>query len=298
MKQQEFVRSLSAEQRTALTQKSDAIGFQHLAVHWGLIALLAVCISLKPDYWPVLMLPQGILIVFCFTLMHETTHRTAFANGKVNEIVGRVCGLMIVIPNEWFRCFHFDHHRYTQDPENDPELSAAKPSSIWQYVKHISGLPVWFSQFRTLISNARGFCKDRYVPDAKLPRIRAEARGMCLFYLFLFVASLALKSDVLLYIWIFPALLGQPFLRFYLLAEHGRCAFVSNIYDNTRTTISHALVRRLAWQMPFHTEHHAYPAVPFHRLADLHELMKKNINHFDKGYISFNTKYVQQLLQK
>ena len=62
------------------------------------------------------------------------------------------------------------------------------------------------------------------------------------------------------------SLLGQPFLRAYLLAEHARCPHVANMLENTRTTFTTALVRLIAWNMPFHAEHHAYPAVPFHKL--------------------------------
>ena len=30
-------------------------------------------------------------------------------------------------------------------------------------------------------------------------------------------------------------------------------------------------MRWLAWQMVYHTAHHTYPGVPFHRLAALHQ---------------------------
>jgi fatty acid desaturase len=30
-------------------------------------------------------------------------------------------------------------------------------------------------------------------------------------------------------------------------------------------------MRWLSWQMPYHTAHHAFPGVPFHRLRELHE---------------------------
>ena len=78
--------------------------------------------------------------------------------------------------------------------------------------------------------------------------------------------SLWLQTAVLLWVWIIPALLGQPFLRLYLLAEHGCCAFVANMFENSRTTFTGPLVRFLAWNMPYHAEHHAFPTVPFYRL--------------------------------
>jgi hypothetical protein len=63
-----------------------------------------------------------------------------------------------------------------------------------------------------------------------------------------------------------PLLVGQGFLRPYLLAEHTACAFTRDCLENTRTTLTLWLVRLFAWNMPYHGEHHAYPAVPFHAL--------------------------------
>ncbi|TIT85032.1 MAG: fatty acid desaturase, partial [Mesorhizobium sp.] len=120
-------------------------------------------------YWPVLMLPQGILIVFLFTLLHETVHRTAFETQWLNDAVARLCSLAIALPADWFRYFHFAHHRFTQDPQNDPELAFPKPETLRQYIVHVSGLPVWWGHFKTLYRNASGRCRDSYVPSKGLP---------------------------------------------------------------------------------------------------------------------------------
>ena len=96
-------------------------------------------------------------------------------------------------------------------------------------------------------------------------------------------------------IWVLPAVLGQPFLRLYLLAEHGRCPFVANMLENSRTTLTNALVRWVAWNMPYHAEHHSWPGVPFHRLPDLHELTRAHLGQTENGYARFHRKYVGAL---
>lgn len=295
MKQQEFIRSLSIEQRRALTQKSDAAGFSYLALHLGLLITLGCLIAWRVPGWPLLMVPQGILLVFLFTLLHETVHRTPFATPVINDRVGNLCGFLLCLPMEWFRCFHFAHHRHTQDPEKDPELASAKPETLREYLVHLSGIPVWTSQFATLLRNARGACSDDYVPDAKHSLIQSEARRMLAAYAMIVALAVIFQWSWPVYVWLLPALIGQPFLRLYLLAEHGRCAFGSNIYDNTRTTFSNRLVRRLAWNMPYHTEHHAFPSVPFFRLKELHEVMKDDLQEVENGYLSFNRKYMKKL---
>lgn len=292
MDHRQIVTSLSQEQRDRLTERSDSPGLPLLILHWGAIIALGTLIVLKVPYWPLLMLPQGILIVFLFTLLHETIHQTAFRSPWLNEAVARAASFMLALPADWFRYFHFAHHRFTQDPENDPELAFPKPETRWQYVKHVSGLPVWRGHLTTLLSNASGRCRDLYVPSKGAAKVKNEARIMLVLYAVIIVLSFYFATPALLFAWILPALIGQPFLRLYLLAEHGRCPLVANMLENTRTTISNVLVRKLAWNMPYHAEHHAYPGVPFHRLPEFHVLLERHLKEVESGYIHFNAKYI------
>jgi fatty acid desaturase len=118
---------------------------------------------------------------------------------------------------------------------------------------------------------------------------------MLALYAALCALSIYFRSPVLLYVWIIPAIIGQPFLRLYLLAEHGRCPFVANMLDNSRTTYTNWLVRKLAWNMPFHAEHHSYPGVPFYRLPEFHEVIKERIGTLEHGYVRFHRNYLKEL---
>lgn len=291
----DVIASLTNEERGRLTGKSNGPGMVQFSCHLGAIVVLGALIAARVPYWPVLMLPQGILIVFLFTLLHETVHRTAFETQWLNDAVARFCSLAIALPADWFRYFHFAHHRYTQDPEHDPELAFPKPETMRQYIVHVSGLPVWLGHFKTLWTNATGRCRDSYVPPKGLPKVRAEARAMIAFYAVVLLACLYFRSTLLLYVWIVPAMLGQPFLRLYLLAEHGRCPFVANMLENTRTTFTNWFVRKLAWNMPFHAEHHAYPGVPFHQLPAFHALIERHLKVTEAGYVRFHEKYIGTL---
>lgn len=295
MDHRDFIAALPPEQKQDLIRKSDARGFAALSVHLGAIVIVGGLIAMKVPLWPLLLVPQGILIIFLFTTLHETIHRTAFATVWINDAVARLCGLFIVLPSDWFRFFHFAHHRHTQDPERDPELAGPKPETWNQYLTHISGIPIWISQFRTLVSNAAGRCHDDFVPPSARRKVASEARAMLIVYGVLCIGSIVTGSAFLLYVWILPAIIGQPFLRLYLLAEHGRCAFVANMFENSRTTFTNRLVRRLAWNMPYHAEHHAFPGVPFHRLPQFHALTRDHLLETEDGYVRFHEKYARAL---
>lgn len=286
-----FLAQLPQETRARLTQSADAPGLWHLSGHLGAIAIMAALVALRVPFWPVLMLPLGIAWVFLFTLLHETCHKIPFASEWLNVVVGHFCGFALFLPANWFRYFHFAHHRFTRIPGQDPELDSPKPDTWAQYLWYLTGVALWREYAATLLANAMGRGQARYIPAARDAGIAWEARAYLLGYAVLLGVSLWAQNAVLLFVWLVPLVLGQPFLRLNLMAEHGRCAFVVNMLENTRTTYTNRLVRALAWNMPYHAEHHSYPTVPFPQLPALHALMQPHLAVTAAGYSGFHREY-------
>ncbi len=288
----EFLSGLPADLRERMTERSDGPGLRHLAGHLGLILGLGALIAAGVPGWWILLPLQGVLIIFLFTLEHEATHRTPFRTVWLNDWAGRLAGFLLVLPFEWFRAFHMAHHRWTNLPGKDPELGAPKPETPGQWVWHVSGLPYWWAAVSLMARLVRGRVTDGFVAEGAKARVVVEARLMAAGY---GLAALTLVwTDVLVWIWLVPVLLGQPFLRLYLLAEHGDCPQVADMFRNTRTTFTSRAVRWLAWNMPFHTEHHVWPTVPFHRLPEVHGLMRDELRVTAEGYVAFTRDYLQR----
>lgn len=289
-----FLSALPAEAKARLTARSDRAGLWHLAGHAALILLASGTIAAKVPFWPLLLPVQGILLSFLFTLEHECTHRTPFASDRLSDWVGRVCGLVLILPFEWFRAFHLAHHHFTNLPGEDPELDSPKPETAAQWALHVSGLPYWWAALQLLLRLCLGREAARYLSPRALPRMRREARVMVVLYA---MGALSLfASPLLFWLWVVPMLLGQPFLRLYLLAEHGDCPFAANMFENTRTTFTNRAVRFLAWNMPYHVEHHVFPSVPFHRLPELHDAMRDELKVTADGYAAFSRDYLARRL--
>jgi fatty acid desaturase len=290
-----LVAGLSDEHRAGLVERSDRAGLIHLAGHLALIAVPAALIAAEVPGWPLLLVPLGIAAVFLFSAQHESAHGTAFRSEWVNRWVAAGCGFVLVLPPSWFRYFHFAHHRHTHDRARDPELAREKPRTVAQYALVLSGLPAWRGQALTLVRSAAGLSAGPYVPPRGVAKVVREARAMLAGYAALAAGSAVLATDVLLWIWVVPLLLGQPVLRAYLLAEHGGCPPVADMLANSRTTFTNSLVRFLAWNMPYHAEHHAHPAVPFHRLPAFHALAAAHLKTTERGYRRFHACYVAGL---
>ncbi|MEM7425355.1 MAG: fatty acid desaturase [Pseudomonadota bacterium] len=287
--------AISAEERNRLLEQSDLPALNRIALHLGAIGLLSLWIASGWPGWWLALIPQGILLVFLFTAMHECTHKTAFRSDGLNQVVCWISGLILFLPPNWFRYFHLAHHRYTHDPDHDPELATPKPHDWTTYLIYLSGVPVWKNLFRAILSNAAGRNADSFVPDRASGRVRIEAQALLAFYALVAGASIWLQSMVLIWVWLVPVLLGQPFLRAFLLAEHSGCPHAASMLDNTRTTFTARLVRLISWNMPYHTEHHVYPAVPFHKLPDLHRRIQAWLVNTEPGYAAFHEKYAAGL---
>jgi fatty acid desaturase len=284
----EAVQVIGREELKRLSERSDARGLLRLGGHVALLIITGwlVYSSFETAWlWPALFV-HGVVLVFLFAPAHETIHRTAFRSRALNDVVAFAIGVLLVLPREWFRAFHFAHHRFTQET-SDPELAIAKPASVRQFLWCISGLPYWIAGFRALIVRASGTLSE---PIYATGRVRAsvirEARLVLAIYAVALGLSIAAQSTVLLWYWVIPALLGQPMLRFYLLAEHSGCPRTPDMLENSRTTYTNALVRFLAWNMPFHAEHHAWPSIPFHALPATNELIGGKLRKTAPGYVA------------
>jgi fatty acid desaturase len=285
-----WLAALDPNAKADLTSVSNRAGLLHLAGHAGAILGVGALIAAQVPGWPLLLPAQGVLIVFLFTLEHEATHRTPFASRLLNEAVGHVCGLMLLLPFLWFRYFHLAHHRWTNIAGLDPELDGPIPATRAEWLRHVSGWPYWRGMAGVVWRLAARRERAAYLPDPALPRMAREAQVMLALYA---LAALSLVwSPVLLWVWVVPVILGQPVLRLYLLAEHGDCPQVADMFLNTRTTFTTRAVRFLAWNMPYHAEHHVFPQVPFHRLPDLHARMRDQLRVTSDGYAAFTRDYL------
>lgn len=280
---------LPAEARAELGARAMRPGLVHLAGHLGAIAATGTMIVLQTPGWWLLLPVHGVLVVFLFTLQHECTHRTPFASDRLCDGLGHATGALLLNPFLWFRAFHFAHHRHTNQP-GDPELDGPPIATRAHWLRHVSGLPYWRAQAELVLRLARGRERPTWLPATARPRAEREARALLALYA-LAAASL-LWSPLVLWLWVVPVLLGQPALRLYLLAEHGDCPRVADMLENTRTTFTGRAVRWLAWNMPYHAEHHLAPQVPFHRLPRLHALIRDRLRVTAPGYAAFTRAYL------
>ena len=283
-----------------LSHRNDRHGALRWAFHLAVMSATAWLVAWSMPHWyllvPALVL-HGFTIVTMFAPMHESVHRTAFATPVLNEIVGWIAGLLGFYNFHYYRRFHTWHHRYTQDPERDPELSFPKPRNAWQYAVEISGYHFW-SRRPSLFAKLSLGRMDAYsfIPVAGRRKVQVSTAVQSGIYLAA-AASCAFEPRYAWWYWFLPAILAQPLLRLMLIVEHTGCSYDENGLTNTRTTLAALPVRLLMWNMPFHAEHHLYPSIPFHRLPAAHGELQRKLLHVEPSYAASNRAVVRSLGQ-
>ena len=274
-----------------LSVRSDLQGALRAGSHFGVVVILGITIWLVSSAWGLvwalpLIAVQAYFVAFLFMAMHETAHKTAFQSRVLNLVVGHLSAFLIAHRYEYYCLFHWDHHRYTQDPDRDPELIVGpRPASDTQLAIAYSGLLQIAGRERLLLRHAlTGEVALPWIPENKRHIVVREARLYLAGYVLLFAISLAFSSAILLWAWIVPLLAGQLILRPYLYAEHTGCERTRSAFDNTRTTYTGAVMKWVAWNMPYHVEHHAYPSIPFHALPKLNQIVDDRIVFRGRGY--------------
>jgi fatty acid desaturase len=281
----------------ALMTRADGPALRRAVWHVGMLIVtgallwrLRSTVSVVP-----LIVMQGYMVAFIFCALHETAHRTAFQTRWLNPVLGTLAGLIGFWPYRNYRVYHWDHHRFTQDVERDPELFFVKPTSPLAYVVVLTGIPNAMRRIGDILRLASGRADRPWMAPAERRPLILEARAYVAVYLVVGGLSIATGSAAALVVWIVPWMIGQAFLRPYLLAEHTGCAFTRDCLENTRTTLTWPLVKLFAWNMPYHAEHHAYPAIPFHALPRLHARVRGKIENLEPGYVRASVKVARYL---
>ena len=238
------------------------------SVAWGLTNL-AVWLSL----WPLTLM--GILplwiafpiatlnVMLCYLPSHEAQHRIIAREGEplfwLNELVGYLSTIPLVLPYQVARLTHYEHHTHCNDPVPDPDIGT-KAAGPWQALAN----SIAYRQPGSKGQAAYGDCLSRLgTPEAQAAGLQALAAQLT--YLAILFAMAwtghALEAALL---WWLPRHIGVTYIQFYLSWAPHHPGTGSGRYRDTRAFRS-AIGNIGSMGMQFHIVHHLYPRIPLMR---------------------------------
>jgi fatty acid desaturase len=267
-----FVRRdvIDAAQLRSLCVASNSKGATQALSHLGAIGITGTLLWLsRGTGWAVpIFAAHGVLLNFLYAGQHELSHWTVFRTRWPNEWLGRLFGFVLFYPRTFDQVQHMAHHRFTQDWTRDGEL-ARRRYTLTSYLLWMTGVTYWYTRWRRILRFALGVVAEPYLPAKRHAELIREARLHAAGYALIAGVSLMAHSGAAVFLWLAPMLAMKWVHQLQNTMEHLGLPHEDNVLVNTRSTRTNALMRWLGWQMQFHTAHHAFPGVPFHRLREL-----------------------------
>ena len=198
---------------------------------------------------------------WAFTVGHDASHNAITTNKKVNDWVGRI-SILLLSPIPFFRMFrfiHMQHHRFSNDPDKDPDYYCGKGSK-WTLPLRWATLDL---HYFTIYLRPSIF--------KKRPKDERKELFIALVWAATLVTAIISAGWGLEYLLIFliPARIATIMLAFaFDFLPHYPHDFKSTEqpYKATLNRVGMEwLLTPLLLSQNYHLVHHLYPTVPFYR---------------------------------
>ena len=245
-----------------------------IAVIWA-FANMAVWLSLWPlvfmdilPLWvafPIATINMALVYLPTHEAQHDIIARPGTKLRWLNELVGHATSWMLIFPFEVLRITHMDHHRHTNHPELDVDITTKAPgpwSALW-------------STIRNRQPNAK---RNQDYAAALIRANRPDLILMSLAYKLTYIAilgtlawnGLALEA---LFLWWLPYQIALTYLLFFLSWAPHHPGEERSRYRNTRSWKS-SVGNIGSMGMQFHIVHHLHPYIPLVRTPAAYREMR------------------------
>lgn len=246
----------------------------------------------------------GAMFAHGVELQHQVLHNQGFRNRGLNEAVGIFLGLPMLVSFAGYQASHLRHHRLLGTPENKEFFDYGDQSGA----SRIGTMLLWAKRF-LMPAHYASFLKQvvRTVAGRPVPgenasvskRIRRDHMIMLGSIGVLIALSFLMTSPIVIFAWIAPlVLVAAPVHALIEMPEHYRCDVTStDVFHNTRTIKSNAVMTWFTNGNNFHIEHHYMPGLPIDRLHDLHAAIVKDIPNCYESYRAFYADVLRNRVQ-
>lgn len=223
-------------------------------------------------------------------LCHQALHHLGFRTKWLNYVVGVLLGAPMLVSFSGYQDAHLRHHKTVGTP-NDSEFfdyGNKEQHTLYDLVVLLM-MPAHYTRVVSLIGRALLGWDVKLTSPTRAVRMRFE---YLLFALLLSAAGVSMAwfhSAVAWRCWLMPLIFfATPLHALVELPEHHGCRRdTPQVFLNTRTIRSSALMAWFTNGNNFHVEHHFKPYWPIEKLPALHEEIKLEIHYLESTYLGF-----------
>lgn len=250
-----------------------------------LVILTLVTAILYLREHPLVWLPIVLLGMWgqrLYMVGHEASHRKLLPNSlKLNDLLGQLCLLPILVPMSVFRQIHFFHHAHNRRDVRTSALDVYLIGNKFELLQRCWSYTLWYVAvfgggffFHSLIS----ILILLFLPPSIARRISPAFRGWTyrkqLQAIAIFATGIALHVMVAVFggseLWLYCC--GLPFLVFawvysaLMYTPHYHTAIGKQVQSNARSMKRQAIPAWWLLNFNAHLVHHRNPAIPWYQL--------------------------------
>jgi beta-carotene hydroxylase len=233
----------------------------------GFVANLWLFATGAMPWWAATLI-YAVLTYMSYTPLHEAAHGNIHGRHDrlkwLNDLCGYLVAPLIFVPYSTHRVEHFTHHRFTNQPEKDPDfVVSGMRGGFLAFI--VAGLKFLWEQNVFLFRDywATAPLRERITYCAEV----SVAIGWRVAFVLLVSRQFDLTMLVLGY-------LAGAFFTAYWFAYRPHLPYAEPArYRNTNSLIMPAWMKPLEWfwlGQNLHSVHHLFPRVPFYRYHALH----------------------------
>ncbi len=272
---------LSIEERSALAKAEREIARKYVGkvswimVAWGLGNFVFWC-AIWPLYFTgviplwVASVVSTLSVILCYLPDHDAQHSIIARKGEplrwLNELVGYLCTIPLVLPYKIAWILHQKHHQNTNDPEKDPDIGMKATN--------------WTGAIIASLKDRQPANRKAYsfsVLEATNPaHQRAQLEGVALnIFYFSVLTALAWSGYALeaFFIWWLPKNIALTYIQVFLSwAPHNPMEEMGRYRDTRAWKFWAGNLGALG--MEYHLVHHLHPTIPLNKTPAAYRELK------------------------
>ena len=272
-----------------------------LAIHAFILGGLPLLLPYSL-WWGVALIPMVWLNVVHWGLIHEAIHKLLFSRTSVNELAGRLLGILMGASFHALRFGHLMHHQLNRQFHSEQVAERTVSTRLGYYFHLLAGL--YITEAATsllLLMPQRQFTEFARATFLK-PYPDAVIAGERFFYKRGTIHRL--RVDMLLMISLYSAAFYHfgvywPVLLAFFMIRAAVISWMDNIYhfdtptDNSKAAKELALPAFLSACIlhgNYHETHHVNPDVPWHALPSIQQAQARRFDgrFIDHGLLQFS----------
>jgi beta-carotene hydroxylase len=245
---------------------------------WGTVVLLVFVLcsmSLLLDLFAsgdlalwVALPVYAVFTYMSYTPLHEAVHNNIHGDRErlkwLNDACGYLAALLIFVPYSTHKIEHFTHHRYTNQPDKDPDYVVSNMGhGFFSFI--VSGFHFLWVQVTFLF-------RSHWRTTSLKGKSLYFAELVCMVAWRVLYGVWVGTSEVVLLL-VLGYLLGAFFTAYWFAYRPHHPYERSARYQNTSSLIMPGWLKPLEWLwlgQNLHSIHHLFPRVPFYRYHALH----------------------------